>query len=1042
MEELESTSSRPARGKTTRAKYRPPGTSGLLPRPRLMGLLSEAIDRGTIPWLTGAPGCGKSAAAAQFAATQPYPVHWLRLDEHDLQPDRFALSLAQALGVTPSLGNDSAVDRLDEVVALAHWPALLVLDAYDHGDADKLDPMILALVDALPAEARLVIAGRAEPQDGFAHLFAYRRCTRVGWQQLRFTEDEMTSLCVRDGVHDAQEVHRMVASAAGWITGLQLLLPPGNANRDGVRVRSRALLGPYVERHVLSGLSDPQRDWFARASLTPRVCESSVLHLTGEDRIAEVVEPLAAREWFVECFDGAAGGFKLHPLLRFGLQERLRLRLEAPARADLYAKAAVWLEERGDREDALRIREEIATWPEMEINLVALAPALIAGDRMDELVAWIQRLPGGRPHHPWLQYWLGMARARIDPSDAKALFEAAWHKFVALDDAVGQALVCAARLDCHFASREKPETLPLWLDRLLSAWESGADQGDAATQAGILAHGTEVLRRRFGHPVLARWVARALELRCEAEASGVREKLTLFCAAYHYWMGDAAQAAAILGTASQSAEPSVAGLASALIADYVVSQAPDRSRTRNGVPSLSLKEWDRRTLELFVDPPVLGPALLPLGYDIIATRADRNPPPGLAGKALFERRIAELVERGVFLEASRVQVLAIQDERPAGGSLNLARLNLRGGQLHSLARECRKALEQFDEALELARGIRADFLCWQIQLWRAHCLYDLGRSDAADEALIEAVHLGAQMGTTDNHPWWPPGAQARLAARALELGLDRDYVHRWIRARDLLPPSANLEHWPWTLRIYTLGRFSIVADGVNLVFHGKAQKKPLDLLKAAIALGGRDIAVNILIETLWADAEGDAARKSFDVALLRLRRLLGRDDAVCINDGKLSINAKPCWVDLVSVERLIGAADRILETTGRHRATLDALSRYRGAFLQLDEPQPWMTATRERLAGKIRRLVLSAGTALEDERRLHEAIGLYQRAIEVQPSSEVLYRRLILCHARTGDHDEARAVLERCRRVMADLCGTQLAKETELACAVLPDWEG
>ena len=1042
MEELERTSSRPVRGKTTRAKYRPTETSGLLPRPRLMSLLAEAFDRGSAVWLSAAPGCGKSAAAAQFAAARPSPVHWLRLDEHDSQPERFVDSLAQALGVSPMLRNAAAMDRLDEAVGLAHWPALLVLDGYDHCDPGGLDPMILALVESLPAEARLVITGRAEPQDGYAHLFAYRRCTRMGWEQLRFTEDEMTSLCVREGLHDAQEVRRVVASAAGWITGVQLLLAQGDARRGHMNGGAPTLLAPYFERHVLAALSAPQRDWLACASLAPRVCESFVLHVTGDDRIGDVVEPLAAREWFVERFDDAAGGFKLHPLLRSGLQERLRRTLGAPARTDLVARAAVWLESQGAREDALRLREEIETWPEMEINLVALAPVLVAGDRMDELVAWILRLPGGQPQHPWLQYWLGMARARIDPADAKALFEAAWNKFSAIADAIGQALACAARLDCHFESRERPDTLPLWLDRLLSAWETGADKADAATQARILAHGAEVLRRRFGHPVLAHWVARALELRCEVQDAGVAERLTLFCAGYHYWKGDVAQAAAILGTASPSEERNTASLACALIVDHLVPSAPGRRRARDSASALSLKEGDRRILELFVDPPVLGPALLPLGFDVLATRADRNPPPGLAGKALFERRIAELVERGVFLEASRVQVLAVEDERPSGGPLNLARLNLRGGQLHSLARECRKALDQFDEALELARQIRADFLCWQIQLWRAHCLCNLGPSAAADEALAEAVRMGAQMGATDNHPWWPAGAQARLAARALELDLEREYVHRWIRARDLLPPSASLEHWPWPLRVYTLGRFSILADGVNLAFQGKAQKKPLDLLKAAIALGGRDIAVNILIETLWTDAEGDAARKAFDVALLRLRRLLGRDDAVCINDGKLSINSKVCWVDLVSVERLIGAADRIVESTGRHRAALDALSRYRGAFLQLDDPQPWMTATRERLAGKIRRLVLGAGTALEEERRLHEAIGLYQHAIEVQPWSEVLYRRLILCHARVGDHDEARAVLERCRRVMADLCGTHLARETELACSVLPDWEG
>ena len=55
-------------------------------------------------------------------------------------------------------------------------------------------------------------------------------------------------------------------------------------------------------------------------------------------------------------------------------------------------------------------------------------------------------------------------------------------------------------------------------------------------------------------------------------------------------------------------------------------------------------------------------------------------------------------------------------------------------------------------------------------------------------------------------------------------------------------------------------------------------QKPVTIVsqpKLAIALGGTAVAVDRLATLLWPDAEGDAARNSFDNALHRLRKLLG-----------------------------------------------------------------------------------------------------------------------------------------------------------------------
>ena len=122
---------------------------------------------------------------------------------------------------------------------------------------------------------------------------------------------------------------------------------------------------------------------------------------------------------------------------------------------------------------------------------------------------------------------------------------------------------------------------------------------------------------------------------------------------------------------------------------------------------------------------------------------------------------------------------------------------------------------------------------------------------------------------------------ARLCQRALEAGIEVEYVQRLVRVRRLTPahPPIELESWPWALRIYTLGRFGVATDGAPVQVAGKVQQRPLALLKAIVALGGREVAEERLAEALWPEADGDGAHQALAVTLHRLRRLLGREEA-------------------------------------------------------------------------------------------------------------------------------------------------------------------
>ena len=67
--------------------------------------------------------------------------------------------------------------------------------------------------------------------------------------------------------------------------------------------------------------------------------------------------------------------------------------------------------------------------------------------------------------------------------------------------------------------------------------------------------------------------------------------------------------------------------------------------------------------------------------------------------------------------------------------------------------------------------------------------------------------------------------------------------------------------------IRALGDFELTINGIPMHRGRKAARRPLELLKALIARGDTTVGAAELADSLWPDAEGDAARDSLRVTL-------------------------------------------------------------------------------------------------------------------------------------------------------------------------------
>jgi DNA-binding SARP family transcriptional activator len=236
---------------------------------------------------------------------------------------------------------------------------------------------------------------------------------------------------------------------------------------------------------------------------------------------------------------------------------------------------------------------------------------------------------------------------------------------------------------------------------------------------------------------------------------------------------------------------------------------------------------------------------------------------------------------------------------------------------------------------------------------------------------------------------------------------------------------------PQPIQIATLGRFEIVVGGEVLRHARKAPRRALELLKAIIALGPEAVNLDAVAGALWRESRGDAARDAFDVTLHRLRRFLGRNEAVQLVHGMLQVNRELVWVDAATFERLAADANGAhgaLDIAGAERA----LALYQGPFLQNEDEAPWLLPARERLRSRYVRLVIRTAQHFERAGAPARAAEIYAIALEAEPLAEELYRRLMVVLAEQDRRAEALGAYRRCRHMLAKVLGVAPSRDTEL----------
>ncbi len=331
------------------------------------------------------------------------------------------------------------------------------------------------------------------------------------------------------------------------------------------------------------------------------------------------------------------------------------------------------------------------------------------------------------------------------------------------------------------------------------------------------------------------------------------------------------------------------------------------------------------------------------------------------------------------------------------------------------------AVPFFERAGHAASGSQAQF-CWCLaHLARALDHFGAERGDAGRQALAEGLALARSLNWL-NFLRAGPQVAAQVCALALEHDVEAAFAREVIAERGLQAVRQDLSAWPWPIRVRTLGGLRIELDGHNLAFKGKVARKPLELLLFVIASSGSDVSVSTAAFALWRDLEGDKARAALNVALHRLRKLLGNDDAVLLELGRISLNPRLMWVDCLAFEQLadsVGAAVPDALGASARAAAERALALYTGAFMHDSEDEAWQLVYRSRLASKFMRVVTLLSRAAISRADAAAARSWLARGLELDPLAEDLARDLIRVLLDQQEPAAALAVFDRCREAIA-----------------------
>ena len=1074
------------------AKLARPKVPGVLPRNRLLTLLDEGRDQ-PITWISGPAGSGKTTLAADYIDARKLPCLWYQIDagDSDLATFFYYLGLATRKAaprfkktlplLTPEYLQGLSVFTqrfFEKLYARLRPPFALVFDNYQEAlEQAPLHELVSQGLSHMPEGIRVLVLSRTDPPPAFMRLRANNIMRVIGWDELRFTIDESKQMLRRNAKQKLSEksLEELYTKTEGWAAGLVLLRESAGTTKPGPRVAGafdQREVFAYFASEVLEKLDSETRDFLLMTSFLPAMTARMAEKMTDQDNAGRILAGLNRSHFFTEKHEAAEPSYQYHPLFREFLLMRMKESLTQAGITHLQKKASVLLASGGQIEDTITLLVEARDWNGLVPLILSRAASLISQGRSGTLEKWIAEVPRDMfEKTPWILYWHALCRFPFNYQESRTLCEKAFSLFRQGGDVAGALLAWAIVADSIVYEFGELKLFDPWIKALHEILKEHPDFPSPEIEFRVVSSmAVALMFRKVPHAEVSPWVARAQDLTMDNANVDYKVRTSTYTSLYYAWLGELGRAKRIVEDQERWAQQPGASAMSRISAKYSIALyqwiAAEGDFGMKAALDGIAESFDTGAIyalhhlharKVFA---ALNMNDLPVAKDAWDTMSS-----GALGKErihIFQYHYVPAwiaLLDGDFSEAGQQAEHSLRILTDAGGSAFHRCFSHITSALAMIGEnDFNGASEHLSEGLRIALAMKSRMLEFTCLLFTAYLHFErekTGESDDGLRTLREALALGRDQGYMNTVVWYPR-AMPDLCAKALENGIEVAYVRTFIARRNIVPQRSvlHVESWPWPLKIKTLGKFELVRDDHPLSFSGKVQQKPLALLKALIAFGGMDVPEARISDALWPDADGDLAHRSFEMAVHRLRKLIGHDGTIQFQERRLSLDPNLCWVDAWAFEQLISETERgksgepARTAKGRerkshsspiprgsdspvHRLLEKAIDVYKGHFLPSDSVHPWALTYRERMRSKFLRAVIKLGTHWEQAKRWEGAVEVFQKGLEVDNRSEDFYQHLMLCHQRLGQRGEAITVYKHCCELLSSTLGIAPSPRTE-----------
>ncbi|MCL4558909.1 MAG: winged helix-turn-helix domain-containing protein [Deltaproteobacteria bacterium] len=1072
---------------TSLAKVNGPVIGNILVRERLFRVLDQARNKRAI-WVAGLPGSGKTTFVASYLSSNRFPHAWYHIDSSDADLATFFYYLRYVVkGLTSSqrarlplltpeyLPNIDTYARryFDNLYSMLPVQFVLVFDNYHEiGSSPAFHSIINEALTRVPEHGNVVLISRTEPPGMFMRLKANSGLAVIDNDLMKFTPEEVHGLVhLRWGRSPGEETARKLHSwTDGWAAGIVLLLEQHKEQEALTAekgLKGHQAIFDYFSAEIFDKIAPEEQNFLLRTSFLPFMTVEMATRMTGNGSSEKILDTLVRSYYFT--IRHRNNTYKYHDLFREFLLSRATSYFDEDTLRRIHRQAGAILQENDKPEEAIDLFHKSGDWKALKQIIKARAPVLISQGRNMILETWIKKLPEEEfTGDPWLLYWLGEACAVFNPVQGRAYFERAFQRFKDSERNYhggtrrgnifpgGVYLSWCGIIETYIYEYGNFVPTKEWIAVMEKIIRTHSKFPSQELEARVLSLLVFVLAHYNPyHPKIGIWADRTLKFLKHIKNPDQRVYCLFSILHYYSWTGNITKESTFIESMQKSVKSSP--IKTQLMQHmYIAGHYRHRGLKEACLRFVSegIEIADKFGAH-FLDHMIIVQAVyMYLGIGDMKKTEE------------FLRKMEPTVNRYNALHVIQYDTLSGWVDHLHGNNFLAIEKIKRSLDLSIKAHIpfaqglCRFALSQvlyeqgihkgadkhYDRGILIARRMKSrslEFIAYCMQAYRLlnkKGFTDMREAENEGLKMLKRTLAYGKAYSLVNEYFVGAYIMTSLSLKALEHDIFGNYVQTLIRRLELFPdpPPIEYEDWPWQLRVYTLGGLKILRDVAPVELSRKAQARPIELLQFLIVNHDRAVELDQISSVLWPDAQGDYARQTLDTTIHRLRKLLDSTDAVRLQAGRLVLNPKMCWMDVVAFEHHLDKMDAIMDEKGDdarkgkvNAAVKAVFDLYKGHFFSGSDLSPWAIRFRDRLHDRFLRFIEQAGGHYEGIGDRHRAIAMYQKGLETDSRVEFFYQRLMAIYKSSGRYAEAASMYVRCEAVLHETFGIEPSDRTK-----------